>query len=231
MSDPIPPDLNDPDTDPGTAFDQELYRPPSAATRQLVALDPERPGLPWIGLGILVIYLVACISTVWTMHISSDAYKINQLMIEASQLVGPDQGRDRELDQLAEAAQIYLNALGIDPDFKPAHDRLETIRWRFQERRQDFPEELARQQVMVSRRSSLGKRESGGLFGAMPVNAEKRFGLAELRSKLITRLVWIGLGGIVILGWVLLSHHRAKREHLAKLRKARAELDKGSALY
>jgi len=232
MSDPIPPDLNDPDTDPGTAFDADLAarKPPSAATRQLVALDPRRPRLPWMGLGVLVLYLIGCISTVWTMHISSDSYKLNQLMIEVSQLVGSDQGRDKELPDLEAAATICLEALLINADFKPAHDDLEAIRWRYQERNEKFPEELARQQVMVSRRSTLGK-ETGGLFGAMPVTAEKRFGIKALRAQLWTRMVWIGLGGFAILGWLVFSHQRDKREHLLRLRKARSEHDRGSALY
>ncbi len=232
-ADPIPPDLDDPDTDPGTAFDAERdlrQRPPSEGTRQLVALDPNRPGLPWAGLIFLGLYLVGCLSAIWTSHVTSNAYIIAGMMRDASGSMGNDQGRDRELPDLEVAAQIYLNVLLIDPNFKLAHDQMEAIRWRYQERKADFPKELARQQVMISAKSTLGKKE-GGLFGSMPVTAEKRFGLKALKAKAITRVVWTGVGGLAILGWLIFSHHRTKQEHLARVRKARAELDKGSALY
>lgn len=232
-ADPIPPDLDDPDTDPGTAFDAEVElrsRPPSEGTRQLMSIDPHRPGPPWAGLIFLLLYLIGCVSAIWTSHVTSDTYITAGKMKDARAFMGDDQGRDRETPDLAQAAQIYLNVLLIDPDFKAAHDQLEAIRWRYQERKEAFPTELARQQAMVSAKSTLGKTE-GGLFGSMPVTAEKRFNLKALKAKAITRLVWTGVGALAIFGWVIFSHQRNKREQMARIRKARAEIDKGSALY
>lgn len=227
MSDPLPPELDDADTDPGTVFDAELQR---NATTGSDSGKKDGPRLPWGHLIFLGLYLVATLSTIWASHVHSKPYRIARLMEKADAILGSDRGLDRSEEELLDAWHRYVEVLDLDPNFVPAYRRLESIRWRFQERHRPIPKDAEAAYRLAASESTLGRKKTG-LFADMPEDAETRFGLSDLKTRLLTRLVWTAVGAGVILIWAGLSYLREREAYRERLQKAKATSDRGSALY
>jgi len=240
MSPALPPDFDDADTDPGRAH---AARPASGAAS--LGTHPARPsemsakelveaeGAPrFLGrLILLAMYLLAVSGWIALSYFGSADYKIAAGLARGDQLLGKDAGQDTESAVLIDAARAYLDVLLIDPDVLPAHQHLESIKWRFQERHIEFPIDLQRQHGLLAAKSAFGKVKEGA-FDSLPVTAENRFNLSGLKNQLFIQLGWMSFGALLLLGWMIVSHLRARAEYEARRRRAeKLNQERGSALY
>lgn len=192
---------------PHDAPGDDLPTPPDAVP--LPDLEPEdtvpgatarRSRVPWGSLALVVLYVLVTGAYLGVSYFLSDDFAVGRAVAEGDALLGEDQGRGVENDDLVRAASSYLDALLVDPDLGYAHKRLESIKWRFQERGATFPHELQMRWAAVAARSRAGK-VGQNVLDTLPVTPDERFGLTRARATLKSRLYWVATGLFLLLLW------------------------------
>ena len=202
--------LEGPDTDPSVSVpvdqEEEAPEPPTLVSRRegtsIPAPAPQEDGarrrrlrIPWEMTFVVAAYLLFAAGVWYWAAYQSEPARIARALAAGEAVMGQDQGRSARTEALLEAADHYLEALAIDPNLATAHARLESIKWRLEERGERVPTDLQLRHAALAARSRFGQPR----IARLPVSAEERFGLKEKAAYVGEVLRWLGLGFIAIL--------------------------------
>lgn len=98
--------------------------------------------VPWGLFIVLGIYALAVLGYVWATYWRSPEYRAAEHFAQADALLGLDDGRKASREQLEAAYLHLLEAARLVPRAKLLHDRVESLRWRFEERKFRMPRDL-----------------------------------------------------------------------------------------
>jgi hypothetical protein len=186
----------------------------------------QRFPVPWglfIALG--VYGLMVCFyvySTYW----SSPGYQAARHWIDAQQLLGVDEGRSCSRADL-EAAFVHMLEVGrLVPEEKWIHERIEAVRWRFDERKFKLDKDLEMRAEAVS---AMHERIRQGRQAFLVVGVRDRgWAPEQVLSGPSKAVVWAIPGGAVVCllwAWWRFGPNRIKaQEHEAELVKQEAEV-------
>ena len=83
---------------------------------------------------VLAVYGLLVLGYVWKTYWLSPEYLAAERLQEATDLLGLDDGRSASKETLLKAYNDYLEAARLMPRVKFLHQRIESMRWRFEER-------------------------------------------------------------------------------------------------
>lgn len=98
--------------------------------------------VPWGLFVALGIYGLAVLGYVWATYWRSADYQAAMHYQDAWALLGRDEGRKSSREQLTEAYRHLLEAARLKPEVKTFHDDLESLNWRFEERKWQVPGQM-----------------------------------------------------------------------------------------
>jgi hypothetical protein len=173
--------------------------------------------------GLLIVlagYALAVLLYVWATYWNSDAYLAAEHYVAAEDLLGLDDGRSASKETLLVAYNHYLEAARLMPRVKILHERVEAMRWRFEERHFKLDHDL---QMRAEAVAMLWQRIQKQEDPLLVVGARDRGWTpsALLAGPARTVLFSIPGAGLIIAIWAWLRFSgRAvrEREHEAKLK-------------
>ncbi|RMG12292.1 MAG: hypothetical protein D6729_16715 [Deltaproteobacteria bacterium] len=164
--------------------------------------------MPWEMLFVVVVYLALATGVWYWAAFESEPARIARALAAGEAVMGEDQGHSATTPALLEAAEHYLEALTLDPNLQTAHARLESIKWRLEERGERIPLELQRRHAALAARSRYGNPRTATL----PMSADERFGLST-KAEFVGRVMrWLGVGFVAVLVLALLRAVRFRPE-------------------
>jgi hypothetical protein len=186
----------------------------------------QRFPIPW-GLFIaLGVYSLAVCFYVYTTYWSSPGYQAARHWDAAQALLGVNEGRTCSRADLEAAFVHMLEAGRLMPQEKWIHERIEAVRWRFDERKFKLDEDLKMRAEAVS---TLHERIRQSRQSFLVVGARDRgWGAEQLLEGPSKVVLWAIPGGVVIClvwAWWRFGPKQVKsQEHEEQLLKQEAEL-------
>lgn len=186
----------------------------------------QRFPVPWGLLIALGVYAVMVGFYVYTTYWNSPGYQAARHWNDAQELLGVDEGRSCSRQNL-EAAFVHLLEVGrLVPEEKWIHERIEAVRWRFEERKFKLDPDLKNRAEAVS---MLYDRIRQNRQAVLVVGVRDRGWAPEQMLAGPSRAVmWAIPGGVVIClvwAWWRFGPNRIKaQEHEAELVKQEAEV-------
>jgi len=175
---------------------------------------------------VLGLYLLGVLGYVWGTYWRSPEYLAAEHWNASVQLLGVDDGRkcsqadlERAFDHLAEAARLMPRVRGLP-------ERLERLRWRFDERGFKLSEDRKRRAEAVS---AVTRRLEEAGEPWLVVGSRDRGWAPDQLMEAPGKVVWWSMPGgvIIILVWAYLRFSRKavrEREHEQELKKSEAEV-------
>jgi hypothetical protein len=186
----------------------------------------QRFPIPWglfIALGVYALMVVLYVySTYW----NSPGYQAARHWSDAQELLGVDEGRSCSRADL-EAAFIHMLEVGrLVPEERWIHERIEAVRWRFDERKFKLDQDLKMRAEAVSGLHDR-IRQSRQSFLVVGVR-DRGWAPEQILEGPSKAVVWAIPGGVVICllwAWWRFGPNRIKaQEHEAELVKQEAEV-------
>lgn len=174
----------------------------------------------------LLVYGLLVLGYVWATYWGAPAYLAAEHFAQATQLLGVDDGRKADEATLRLAAGHYLDAAALVPEVKYLHERVEAMRFRFDERGFKLPRGYVQQAERLSERYTQLEAERAPL---LVVGARDRgWAPEQLLAGPGKVFLWSLPGaGVILLVWAYLRFSgRAvlKQEREAQLKATEAEV-------
>jgi hypothetical protein len=182
--------------------------------------------VPW-GLFIaLGVYALGVTGYIWVAYWSSPEYQAAEHYNSAWEILGRDEGRKAPREQMLEAYEHLLEAARLMPQVKSLHDQLESLNWRFEERKLRLPPEYTLRAGAVA---SVWQRIQAEQQPILVVGARNRgWAPDQLADGPATTVKWSMIGVLIIVviwAWGRFNGNRLRAvEHEQELRKMEREV-------
>jgi hypothetical protein len=200
---------------------------PSTIAAKPVIRQRQRIPIPY-GLFIaLGIYALMVLGYIWLTYWRTPEYQAMEHYVRALQLIGRDEGISCTPEHLLEGYTELLEAARLVPTIRPLHERIEHLRWRFDERHIKLSKDMEMRAEAVSALYERARQEREPLL----VSGVRDRGWApdQLADGPGRAVLWSlpGAGVIIVLWLVWTFGPRRKRaeEHEQELVKHEQELE------
>ncbi len=186
----------------------------------------QRFPMPWGLVIALAVYSLLVGFYVYGTYWNSPGYQAARHLSDAQALLGVDDGRSCTSAQLEQAFVHLLEVGRLVPEEKWVHQRIEAVRWRFDERKFKLSQDLKNRAEAVS---SLHERIRQGRQAFLVVGVRDRgWAPEQVLAGPSKAVIWSIPGAVVILlvwAWWRFGPNRIKaQEHEAQLLKQEAEV-------
>lgn len=181
---------------------------------------------------VLGLYGLLVLGYVWASFWNAPAYRAAEHHAQGTQLLGADDGRKADPATLARAANHLLEAARLMPQVKALHERVEAMRFRFDERGLQLPRDYVRHAETLSALYTRLEAEQAPLL----VVGVRHQGWAVdqlLEGPRKAFLLSLPGAGLLVLLWACLrfsGRARRARDHEAELKQAEADVERLGSL-
>lgn len=195
------------------------YRP--AATKKP---PPPKFPVPWGLFVVLSVYALAVVGYIWKTYWESPGYQAAEHYARALSLLGVDDGRKSNAEELEAAFGHVLEAARLVPEDKGLAQHTERLRWRFEERGFKLNPDLVRKSELVSKAAQRVEEERSPWLA---IGSRDRGWAPDQLLAGPERVVWWSSPGavLIIAVWVYGQFGAKKareKEHEENLRKDEA---------